>query len=274
MRSNNFQDHSNIRRLPSRRNSLSFTFSTEEILKEAIVPDFTVIDYTPNTNDSYMLIRYNKQRMTPIATAIAAVLSILPNLTVLHLSDLKEIDGYRKPSSLIALLRYVFCPTLEEFQLSLAVEGNCTRASMSHFLERHPRIGKATLCFGWNAELQVALDVPLKMPKMQYYEAPTGYFKCLSNQTPLLHASMNCFHLDIYHSEVDMELGEGLINLKTFSSLKTLTINLGTRLSPKQIITYVASHLSRIEELEIRHHMHPIKTTPEVSPLSARRPVI
>lgn len=139
---------------------------------------------------------------------------------------------------------------------------------MSYFLQRHPGIRKATFRSGWYGAFQLAADVALSMPNMRYYEAPAGFFCSLSNQMPLRHASMSCLHLDVYRSEVGVELEGGLINLKPFSSLKTLTITLGTLLEIGSIITLVASHLSNIEELEIRHHRHPSRSTAsKVSPL-------
>lgn len=90
----------------------SCIFSTAEISEGRTVPHFTPINHTPTINDS-MFTRYNELSMIP--TVIAAVLSVLPNLMVLHLSDPKETPNPHAPSCLIALLQYIFCPALENF---------------------------------------------------------------------------------------------------------------------------------------------------------------
>lgn len=193
-----------------------------------------------------------REKLTAIPHALAALLSVLSDLHILSISDTKRL--YSSQATL-ALLEYVFCPSLRQFRLDVHSDLAPNLPSFN-FLERHPRLTHLTLRIDRLSYTPVSThrDEPLRLLNLEHFEGPSEYLQYLSSDTtPLRSVSMD---LTLVSGGIGMVtqrswLERDLSGLRSFPSLRALTIMQETH--GIDSIGIVAAHLPMLEELEIRH---------------------
>lgn len=231
------------------------------------IPGFALVNYTPG---------HTPKNLDMISTAIAAVLSVLPNLPVFHLSGRitlvsrgfellppGQVDRHLAPMS---LLEHVLCPNLREVDLDIPRRGN---SAPLHFIRRHSKLIVARLCV---RQPGLRNSVKLCMPSLERFEAPAGSFQYFADTIPpkLSHVAVDFVYVASVARLAFPKLLERELNvIRSFPSLKLLTLIGDNNLHQIETMGAVAARIPNLEQLEIRHKSYPcLMSKPRVSPSS------
>lgn len=199
---------------------------------------------------------------------IAAVLSVLPDLAILHIKSHET----RRHFPVVNLLGLVYCPGLHQFHLHVPDDDSPDRATLARFFQRHSHLKDVRLYTILSTQLRLEDDTPLSLPNLEQVEAPWEFFASLAKTTPLRHASvvlgdprrdrLLCQEA-FYRAVTDrVMLKLGLSRLESFPSLIALTITQSTTFSSMHII---ADHLPRLQDVEVRFPTDPSQPISRVS---------
>lgn len=186
--------------------------------------------------------------LPPIPQAVAAILSLLPGLLVLHISGQEWPNDAFTP---VQLLKYIYSPNLREFTLDVARDDTDPQSIISHFLQRHTQLRMV----GLEIQRLSPHDVPdtFRMSKIRTYEAPAPYFEGLDEHAPLQHALVDfpwAWFQDESTPFIDL-ISPVFSKLHTFSSLKSFCVVL-RHITPN-ILGVISTNLPRLEYLTIQH---------------------
>lgn len=202
-----------------------------------------------------------------IPRSLAAILSVMPNLTALHLSGhninlavynphFTEFSDQPLQVAALSVLDHVFSPALQEFHLDISEDNSFSIPALPCFLQRHSQLKNVKLGIEYPGLFFLEEDTPLSMPNLEQYEAPMGFFDCLEKTSRLWHVSVVFARVEDFALLPEHPVDDELLTLKSFPSLSVLKIMQGTHTNDLETISIVAAHVPNLEELEISHQLH------------------
>lgn len=230
------------------------------------IPGFTPVLHTHGNSEPFISHVYHRLGM--LSMGIAAVLSVLPELSTLHIKSHETRRGF--PA--VNLLGLVSCPALRQFYLNVPDDESPDRATLAYFFRRHSQLKNVELLILLETQLVLEVDTPLDLPNLEQAEAPMAFFSSLAKTTPLKHASVvlgdprrdRLLYQDSYGQEVieRVVLRLALSRYESLSSLTTFTITQTTTFRSLHII---ANYLPHLEEFEVRFPTEPNQPISRVS---------
>lgn len=225
--------------------------------------EFTPVCYMPPSE--FTGAEETRCGLTKLPTAIAAVLSLLPDLTIFHCSGHQE---KRSSITLLTLLEHVSAPSLHEFKLDITEDilnvridhqwaGRYTaytpRAPLPYFLQRHLHLRRVVLRIEDTMPDNHLENFALSMPKLEQFEAPEIYFRSLTKDTPLKLASISLINVNL-SQPFHIRLDEVLARFQSYVELKSLTLRMEN--FDHETIKIIARRLPDLDQLEICHELY------------------
>lgn len=225
--------------------------------------EFTPVCYIPPSE--FTGAEETRGGLTKLPTAIAAVLSLLPDLTIFHCSGHQE---KRSSITLLTLLEHVSAPSLHEFKLDITEDilnvridhqwaGRYNvytpRAPLPYFLQRHLHLRRVFLGIEDTMPDNYLETFALSMPKLEQFKAPIIYFLSLPKDTPLKHASISLINFKL-SKPLPVRLDQVLVRLQSSVELKSLTLRMEN--IDHETIKVIVRRLPDLDQLEIRHELY------------------